>query len=791
MAILNKYLSVIIAIVMVMNNSVQALDQNLLTEEEKAAVEKLGMTAEQLKSIDVNDLKDLLKGKLSTIKNDLKDYAQNRLEEVADYYLEKEKKDLKKQAVKIGIGYTLSTLSLFAATLIAPQALMVCKTKPSVVIYAGTSAAYLLLEMLNVKKLKADQLAEIEIVDGIKIDTKKGLQENANALLGKVDQQVGYLVTYKKALEYTIKALRKKAKNAKMVSIGFLAASAAAAAEQMNLLSGGGACVVSHEKTPNIKEMNFDPKVDQFYADKIEKAEKMEDRWRMFYEWEAIKLGRNQIPLASDRESLPQTFVPPFIFKAAMVVMSLGFLESALAEESGVESDNGIKKIMLIPEFKDNKAANWLVDLDKLGIVGGVATHLIAYMTGWQMGFLKSIMASGTSRSLTFAAQAALAFSAGTLFESAVKKLQAKLDWLEDLVLKLQKGISWGMKILIPTEAEAKKIQNILNRLGLLNEKLITEMSLEEAYDYLKQAKNKLSDKVKDINYKDVYNQAKSTAENFNKEDLDVILHYEKLLEEKLKNPEELKQDLQKGIEKLPSITSSFIRKIFWFEDAYAEDPRGMRSEVFQRVSDLDCDKKKSCPPLIFSKVNSFELRPLNQVLTLYEKYYHAETNGNELQANRLGHLLLDNKEKFENYRNYLFFKKKKNKDEHFKKLQDLTIENEKKKFLKFYNALPTSAQQELAQGFSPDAEGNRKTSRPPTLNSREIKIIDRLILKLEDKNYIDIDIKKKTQFAAIEEKSDNSIDEKLDFGMINIHSKEQNLFEIIHSRYMKVFKNE
>ena len=248
------------------------------------AVKKLGLSETEIKNLDTDTLKATLEEKLDAEKDALKQEAKEKFQQVVDEKIEpklnemrasveKEKAELKKDAIKLGAGYITSTISLFAATLIAPQAIMVCKTKPSAVIYAGSAAVYVLQEMRNIKILKASQLAEIEVVNKIDIDKTKSVKENAKILEAKVDEQIGYIKAYKNTIDHAVSALKKKAKNAKMVSIGFLASSATAAAEQMDWISGGGACVAS--APASIDQLNFSPKLDARYAKLIDEAQSL------------------------------------------------------------------------------------------------------------------------------------------------------------------------------------------------------------------------------------------------------------------------------------------------------------------------------------------------------------------------------------------------------------------------------------------------------------------------------------------------------------------------------------
>ena len=408
--------------------------------------------------------------------------------------IDQEKKEIKGYAKTLIKGYLFSTISLFAATLIAPQAIMVCKTKPSAVIYAGSAALYIVSEIMNVKILKASQLAEIEVVSDYKFSKDKNLtenlkelkknvnmdksyKENLNDVKSKIDDQIGYIKAYKKTLDHYFSALKKKARNAKIVSIGFLASSVAAVAEQMDLFSGGGACVASYntDKNKNSKEyLVFSSKLDDYYMKSIDQAKSSEDKWANYFEWESYKFGANRSLTWEEFSRLKN--IPTMnanylssILKAAMASLESNFVANAFAAS---------EKITIIPALKNKKMADWYGDLDKLGIVGGAAISLVAYMTGWQMGFLKSIMANGTSRAITFGVQGALAYTAGSMFDEAADGFIGKMAKVDKIIDYFDKYAKKGLDLLVPPDSYAKKFQEIVTTAGVTSDKLITEMSI-------------------------------------------------------------------------------------------------------------------------------------------------------------------------------------------------------------------------------------------------------------------------------------------------------------------------
>lgn len=764
---------------LLLGHSAWAIDLYSLSASELSAIKKLGFTESEISSLDKEALKSALKEKLEYQKDEQLKKGKEKLQEVVKEKItpkleelktkiEQEKESLKKDAVKLAGGYLTSTVSLFAATLIAPQAIMVCKTKPSAVIYAGSAAVYILQEMRNIKILKASQLAEIELVNGYNADKTKSVKENAKILESKVDQQVGYLQAYKGTLVHAVNGLKKKAKNAKMVSIGFLASSAAAAAEQMDWISGGGACIAS--AVPSIERLHFSPQLDRRYAALIAAANKTEDKWAYYYEWESLKFGVNRSLTWKEYNRLKDVSVSDSILVNAMNVIHSHLLASAFAAEDS-------KKVTVMGSLKNNKAADWLGDLDKLGIVGGVATSIVAYMAGWQMSFLKSIMASGTSRAITFGAQGALAFTAGKLFEDAATELGKKLDKIDRLIFESQNLAKKGINALVPSDADAVRFQEIAAKLGVASNKLITTMDLNEARDYLERIKNKV--------------------EKLNDKDKALIKKYEVELSEKLKEKKiETKEKLKVESEsvylplQLP-LPGSFNLLALFFPSAEASSADTF--SIVTRIRDIECIEKKSCPPLSFFKSNNPNLKLLNQYLGLFERYYQGVTLNNLALENNATGALETNKKVMTNYRNTVFQNSQeqaKAKNTNYNDFEKAKIAQESSMFSTFYSSLSIQERQEMEEKLNP-ASGNyaiaqidpssRKQGSGTLLSSDELKVVGQLVSRLADPAVSGPDM------SFVERKT--APEEEFNFGNISIHPKESELFEIIHLRYLQFLK--
>ncbi|MBY0413703.1 MAG: hypothetical protein K2Q18_06040, partial [Bdellovibrionales bacterium] len=482
----------ILSLSLLFSQSMWAFDVKDLSEKELSALNKLGLTNAEIEKLSTDDLKQKLQEKLTEEKENLKNLAQEKLQEIVDKKvdpkieavkrkIEQEKDELKKDATKLAAGYLTSTVSLYMATLVGVQMYMYCRSQPSAIIYMVSSGVYIFQEMTNMKVLRASQLAELEVVDDLGTDSAKSLKENAVILENKIDQQVGYLQAYKNTLDHAVRALKKKASNAKIVSVGFLAASGVAAAEQLNFFTGvSGSCVASNS-TP--KQINFSKELDQRYVRLIESAPSAADKWGLYYEWESLKFGVDRSITKSEYDKLKKSPVDTSILKSAINFISSQLLTQAFAAES--------KKVTMVESLKDNKAADWIGDLDKLGIVGGAATALIAYMAGWQIGFFTSVKASGTTRAIVFGVQGALALTAGILFDNAADNLGKKLEKIDNLINQTKELAVKGINILVPSDSDAKNLQKLGSKLGIPSDKLISEMPINQAKEYLQQIKEK------------------------------------------------------------------------------------------------------------------------------------------------------------------------------------------------------------------------------------------------------------------------------------------------------------
>jgi hypothetical protein len=704
-----------------------------LTTAEQSALSNLGIRADQANSLD----KENLKAKLQEVINQKID---PKIQEIKDK-INNEKQEVESDAKKLAAGYLASTVSLFAATLIGPQVIMVCKTKPSAVIYAGSAALYIVQEIANIKVLKASQLAEIEVVDNLKIDQEKSYKENVADVKNKVDLQVGYLRTYKKTLDDAFSALKKKAKNAKIVSAGFLASSAAAAAEQMNWISGGGTCVASHEIKKDPKEyLVFSSKLDDHYKKLIEEAKTPEDKWANYYEWESYKFGASR-SLSWDEYARLKNIPGPShssltaILNSAIDTFETHFVSNAFAGE----------KVTVAASLKNNKAADWYGDLDKLGIVGGAAINIVAYMAGWQLGFLKNIIASGTSRAVTFGAQAAIAFTAGKLFDDAANGFIEKMKKVDRILDQMDTIAKKGLDLIVPSDSDARRFQEIATKLGVPSTKLITDMSIREARAYIDQIKETASDKLSDI-------------------DDSFLNEYSDKLEQKA-------QELAPKIES--AVKASFLER--------ALEP--FMSSVSAAVASTG---------LNFPRANHPNLKGLNRYLDFYEGYSRAVMTKNTKIATFYERKILRHKSTIAQFRNNIFMAGRLG---NYSDLEKQKVAQELGEFESFYRKLPEKDQSEFMHAMDPLSDRTNSTNASLAqlkMSPQDKKVLINLLRRLNEEAEVSsshsgpaVDMS-----FTVEDRGETvnagESQEEYKVEVNTIHPKEVELFEIIHSRYIK-----
>lgn len=669
---------------------------------------------ETLKKYDIseNDLKNLDQNKLKEkIKKVIQDKANQEINKVKNE-ANKTVEEVKTEAKKIAAGYVASTISLYAATLLAPEAIMVCKTKPSAMIYAGTSAYYLLQEMMAIKILKASRLGEIEVVDNFELDKNKTVNQNLQNAKEKVSDQAQYLRNYKKTLDDYFKALKKKAQNAKIAGFGFAAASAAAAAEQMDFFTGvSGSCVV---QTPN------------HYIEYIVK---------------------NAVSL---------------------------FFPISLAEEK-----KGSKKVVLSEDLKNNKAADYVGDLDKLGIVGGAATHLIAYMMGYKMTFLQNLMASGTSRAILFGANSALAFIVYKLFEDSATKVEAQLKKIDDLINAAESTMTKSVDKLMNNEKLFRRLNDLAELAGVKPKKPLGEMTINELEAFAKEVETSGKNKFNEIQ-KNKLNELKAELrENAPeiKEKINELKNDAKEMQKKLEDVKEKIEEKDKDKVSLHYLINLFV------------------SIANANTINTNCVEKNNCAGMTLPQLFHKDLKFQNENLRLLEnasasmatnqdiksQFYLGKLDENikTINAQKVFILNLDAQKKKQAF-NYM----------QAEKLKQDEIINSVDSYL---NKLNENDRSELLKNFDP--MNTIANINPPAVD-HDARILQRVLKKLEMKssnsgmNVMTFNSYKATadEKRAIDWMGDNVQDEKYDMQTDFIHQKEVNLFEVIHRKYQKAF---
>jgi hypothetical protein len=698
-----------------------------LSVEEQSALSKLGIPPEEAKNLTAQNLKKKLQDSINS-------KIQPNINEIKNT-LNKTQEDLKKDVNNIAKGYLASTISLFAAALLAPQVLMVCKTKPSALIYVGTSALYILSEIATLKTLKASQLAEIEVVNDLTIDQNKSVQENVKVVKAKVDAQVGYLKTYKKTLDDYFEALKKKSRNAKMASIGYLAASAAAVAEQMDWISGGGNCHVTNNdvslKSP--QSLVFSKNVDDRYIQFINNAKTNEDKWAIYYEWESYKFGANRSMTNKDYDNFKN--IPSNLSEkslSAILVMGIQTIQNQIVKSAFSEAVAS-EKVAVAPSLKNDKMADWYGDLDKLGIVGGLATNVVGFMITGQITFLNSIMLSGTSRAITFGVQSALAYTASKMFDDGADGLIEKMALLEKVIDEIDKGAHIGLDALVPGDVDCQHLQEIAAKIGVPSSKLINQMTLREAGQFIEKIKETANDKL-------------------NAADYGFINSYADKLQSKSETPV---PPTSTPIEK----TTSFIDWIFSKANA--------STEILTR-------------PLHFPKSTHPKMTSFNQYLGIYEAYSEGVVKNNPRMMELNARKLTRNKSTIANFRNELFANKN---NILFQEIEKKKIKEYMDSFDNYYSKLSPTAKSEM-NNLSMPLSPLKAIEAKPVLDQNDKLVLMNLIKKLES-----IGAEKTVQKVSLNEpltREDSTDMTNFDDQFNTIHPKESVLFEIIHVRYLK-----
>lgn len=215
-----------------------------------------------------------------------------KLKDRAGNYMNKKSGEIEKGTMNDLIpGLTSSVIGLTFASMLGIVIGVRCRNMPSALSFAGTSTAWVGLEMSIWKgyRIEMDDIKTLQnaakIPDRIQGDIKKvkklvksltsqfkasGLEEFDEFLKTKEaeveevkqiamelrdylrtikDKQFGALRSLQKSLELAAETSEKKAKNAKIAAIGYTASAGVAAAEAFNVFGGGGMCLGAQKPT--------------------------------------------------------------------------------------------------------------------------------------------------------------------------------------------------------------------------------------------------------------------------------------------------------------------------------------------------------------------------------------------------------------------------------------------------------------------------------------------------------------------------------------------------------------
>jgi hypothetical protein len=334
-----------------------------------------------------------------------------------------------------------------------------------------TAAVYIAREIANFKEFKASQLGSIKIVDDIKVNEAASFNENINNVKGKVDEQINYFKQYKLTLDNGFKAIKNKADNAKLTAVGFAAASATAVAEQLNMINNAGNCV-GGAFSVNQPEKKWDT----YYLSQISQAQKMEDRWALFSEWEMMRIENASGPNLNDYKN----------YKANYPALPLEFFKSTISAVSNLVIPQAFaaKEVIINQDLKDNKAADYIGDLDKLGIVGGAALVFASYKLGFDKPFLEAI-GNGTTRAIIFGAQSVLAFMAYDNFNKGATLYIERLKKIDDILNQMGSTFKTGLDQLLISDGMSAQIEALFARVNIPCPKTFNQMTIRETVDFM------------------------------------------------------------------------------------------------------------------------------------------------------------------------------------------------------------------------------------------------------------------------------------------------------------------
>ncbi len=607
-------------------------------------------------------------------KNELRVHYSNDLDEIQDSFdeyigeIQNEVEDIAKgvedDAVDLAIGYGLSMTSLTMTAILAPKVLLTCRTKPSAVIYVGTSAVYITRELANTRKFRLSQLAEFERISEFKVDHARTYNQNLDAARYAADLQVELLRSYKNVLRSGFESIQDKAKNAKQVFYGFGIASATAAGEQY---FGSGTCgsvspvesgaYIDYEKF-NIEAL---ASADNTFFDLVRNANELSEAMYHYYQWDAQIRGEDFKYELSDfhvfdesydqwlsqdllNKELDASFSFQEIIVAAMRSVQEFLISSSYARDYSSEErkqyQSQIKtEKMMISEQLDNRAADFIADIDKIGalLIGGGFNLLLQKFSPGYNKFLNKVASNGVYRSAAFGVHALLAQQASTRLDRASEAFLVRIDRVGDLISRLQDDFHKGTDLMYMTPKTDQKVSELLVKRGYGTDVSLSELSISE----LKELAREVGDSEKSkseatlsaledrIQREIASKQSKESAASEKR-----VEESEKKVEKNNGDRSNVETRKQRGERFAPD--SSYIKndtyliRPFVFisniilQKAHArQSPIGELTRQFP-VERSICIGDGRCPPPLFVPLPNDRFNPLNQMIHQHSQYANA-----------------------------------------------------------------------------------------------------------------------------------------------------------------------
>ena len=742
-----------------------------LTREEKRVLENIGMSDDEIKSIDFINKPEASK---NSIGKQVNSFVGKKQEEA---------KDILMQDAIPGLG--ASVLGLTFSTFLAPLVLMKCWSQTSAKVFGITGVAWVGLELMswNNYKFEYEEISKLgdtqkvskevqEIAQKI-IRIYNEIQDKMNAMnivsidqaSSVIDGNLQFLQDKVSELRVLVKQFQKqfvqfsddqinimtklrdsfvlirdhtknKVKNASIAGVGFATASALAFAEKFNLIgAAGGRCVAN----------------------------------------EGISSNRN-----GDFLNLSDIFFPPAIAGAKEFAMS---------------------------------------NFDKLGIpIGGgiLAAYLI-----FKAKFMNPIISSSLSRGITFGIMAGIAGVAAWKMKEFVKYLDEQIKLIDDILAAFRRRVGktedlidrgddflqFVEQIIIP------QARTVVNQVGKLVDGINTQFKNYKSEiqpildDKVKELKDKYGDNLEKIDeLKDKYGDDLEKIDEFKDEYGDNVEKIDKLEDEYGDDLGKIKEQFQKNKgdeievlddakEKLEEVLKNNSSSLYnhlvnmVIRTAEAGDSESKRClygiQKIQLDNQCKCRKIKKCTniklnTIVGKKGNIIQKLSANSNLLATGLKYLS--NGFYKRSNLIFEKFIDKKNEISLINNY-FFKKLKNK----KINEDFVIKQANQEILK----LSSASDQLSLKSYTPPKNllkrSGYKISSPSKQSNQAMNRLKNILLVKDyfsrRENNIAID-KDGTPKKIVLENSDFEVFRDVEM------DKTKNLFKIISRRYLLIYQN-